>query len=207
MRIYRIKGDGEYESPFWASDEEEKDDGSFWAERDNHDLQSRRKKASDWKKIKLKFNSVSSDKQIRDIDFNLPDSINIFSLKQGLEMIVSDTAKQKLYPYIKHECAFLPVDLVDISSEYWVLYVTNILDCLDIRNSKFGRYKPKRIRKYAFEVNKISKTYLFRLPGHYDYLVDRDFASQLFLNLVQDLELRGFEFWECNNLGQEPIVT
>ena len=64
-----------------------------------------------------------------------------------------------------------------------------------------------RVRKYAFEENKISNSYFFYLFKHFEYLIDRDVSSQLSPNLVQALEFRGFEFWECNNLGQEPIVT
>lgn len=205
MCIYRLKGDGTHLWPNWLPDEERVDHGFFFAERENADPDCRLKIARTWENIRL-F-PYPSDETKHKIEQYFPDAIGISYVYHGIRTIVSEKARQLLKPFISSECVFLPMTLEQSPQKYWVLYVTNILDCLDSKQSKFGRMTPKGIRSYHFLEEKLENTYLFRLPGHYEYLDSHDFATPAFLNLVQDLKIHGFKFWECNRPGQVPIVS
>ncbi len=208
MLVFRLKGGSEYVIAFLPQLMEEvllvKD---FLAERNNSDPMCRLRKAEEWEEIELQPYPGYNYKEGEPFHFN--DVINASNSVLGAGIIVSDHAKLKLAPHIKHECVFLPVNLMPAPQKYWMMYITNVLDCLNIKNSKFShiRFPPKGVRHYSFDVEKLENVHLFRLPGHFDYLEDRDFATQQFLDLTQMLGIRGFEFWELNKPGQDPIVT
>jgi len=208
MLIFKLEGDGEYvtaappgmlEMVVLVKD--------FLAERNNPDPMCRWRKAEEWEEIELQpypgFNYKEGE------PFNFNDVISASNSVLGADIIVNNQTKLKLAPYLEHECVFLPVNLTQAPQKYWMMYITNVLDCLNIKNSKFShiRFPPKGIRRYSFDVEKLENVHLFRLPGHFDYLEARDFATQRFLDLTLKLEIRGFEFWELNKPGQDPIVT
>jgi hypothetical protein len=207
MLVFRLKGDGEYVTAFPELTEEVLIVEDFLAERNNPDPMCRWRKAEEWKEIELQSYPGYNYKEGEAFHFN--DAINASNSVLGAGIIVSDQAKLELTPHIKHECIFLPVNLTQAPQKYWMMYITNVLDCLNIKNSKFShiRFPPKGVRHYSFDVEKLEKVHLFRLPGHFDYLEDRDFATQRFLDLTRKLGIRGFEFWELNKPGQDPIVT
>lgn len=205
MVVYRLRGDSITVFPDWAVGEEKRDHDFFYAERGSTDPECRLKAANMWKSIRLVPFADTAKKDVE--GENLPDAINITYIYHGIGIIVSEHAKQLLEPFLQNECVFLPMILENSSQRYWVLYITKILDCLDEERSKFGRISPKSIRKYFFHEEMLENTYLFRLPGFHEYLDSNDFATQSFLDLVQRLNIHGFEFWECNKPGQDPIVT
>jgi hypothetical protein len=204
MSVFELKGDGEFLVAGLV------DMGllneSFFVEKDNPNPICRWEKAKCWHEIELQtypgFNHVEGTTSY----FN--DVIHARNAVQGIGIIISDDAKTRLSPYVFHECAFLPINLLESPQNYWFMYITNILDCIDVEKSQFrtNRFSPKSVKYYSFDVEKIENTYLFRLPGHYDYLEDRDFATSRFLQLAKELDLKGFEFWECNKPGKDPIV-
>lgn len=208
MTVYRIKGDGEF---FIARLPEELSQGlgtDFLAEYNDASPNSRRQKAQEWSEIPLQlYKGFTTDKTGQSTLFL--DAINACNVVQGAEIIVSNSAKNKIEDYVKGECIFLPVNLLGAPQKYWLLYVTNILDCLVIKDSKLhkNRYSPKSVRHYSFDEKKLENTYLFRLPGHLGYLEDKDFSTSCFLNLVKNEEIRGFEFWFCNKPEDDPIVS
>jgi hypothetical protein len=207
--VYKLKGDSIHIEPRWPAGEERQDHGLFYAERGNADLDCRLKFATTWETIRLfpHHSSFTGSEGECKTDEHFPDAINISYIYHGVRMIISEKSRQLLQPFIGSESVFLPVILEQSPEKYWALYVTKILDCLDVERSKFGRMLPKSIRQYHFLEEKLKDTYLFRLPGHYDFLDSNDFATQAFLNLVLDLGLNGFEFWECNKPCQDPIVS
>jgi hypothetical protein len=208
MLVFKLEGDGEYVTAALPGMLEMvvlvKD---FLAERNNPDPMCRWRKAEEWEEMELHPYPGFNYKEGEPFYFN--DVINASNSVLGADTIVSDQAKLELAPHIEHECVFLPVNLMGAPQKYWMMYVTHVLDCLDIRNSKFShiRNPPKGIAHYSFNVEKLEDVYLFRLPGHFDYLEPRDFATQRFLDLTRKLGIRGFEFWELNKPGQDPIVT
>lgn len=208
MLIFRLKGDGEYVTAAPPERMEEvllvKD---FLAERNNSDPMCRWRKAEEWEEIELQPYPGYNYKEGEPFHFN--DVISASNSVLGAGIVVSNQAKVKLVPHIEHECVFLPVNLTQAPQKYWMMYIANVLDCLDVKNSRFShiRIPPKGVRHYSFDIEKLENVHLFRLPGHFDYLEDRDFATQRFLDLTQKLEIRGFEFWELNKPGQDPIVT
>lgn len=208
MLVFGLRGGSEYVTAFPPQLMEEVllvED--FLAERNNPDSMCRWRKAEEWKEIELRPYPGYNYKEGEAFHFN--DVINASNSVLGAGIIVSNRAKLELAPHIERECVFLPVNLTQAPQKYWMMYITNVLDCLNIKNSKFShiRFPPKGVRYYSFDVEKLENVHLFRLSGHFDYLEDRDFATQRFLDLTQKLGIRGFEFWELNKPDQDPIVT
>jgi hypothetical protein len=208
MIIFKLRGDSE----FIAAAKPEAMNSivtveNFLAERDNSDPMCRWEKAKEWKEIDLLPYPGYSYEEGEPFRFN--DVISAGASILGASIIVSDQARLKLMPYIGKECVFLPVHLLQAPQKYWMIYITNILDCLNIKDSKFTNklYPPRRIKHYSFDIKKLANVYLFRLPGHFDYLDDKDLATQRFLDLTQNLGIGGFEFWDLNKPDQDPIVT
>jgi hypothetical protein len=207
MRIFRLRGGSEYVAASLAGSLEQAIVMNFLAERDNPDPMCRCKKADEWNEIALQPHPGYNHQPSQNLHFN--DAINASNAVQGASIIVSDHAKQLLIPHVSGECVFLPVRLEQAPQKYWLMYVTNVLDCLNVKDSKFirRRFPPNGVKYYTFEADKLENIYLFRFPGHFDYLEDKDFATQRFLDLIQQLGLSGFEFWELNKSEQDPIVT
>jgi hypothetical protein len=205
MEIFRLQGDGEYLVAGFLEHQDKVED--FFVEYKNSDPMCRLKRSQEWYEIVLQPYPGFNHKQGQDFYFG--DVIRARNIVQGAGIMISDFAKTRLEPYIQHECAFLPVNLLQAPQKYWFIYITNILDALNIEKSQFksNRFSPKTVKYYSFDSNQLENVYLFRLPGHFDYLGDRDFATLRFLELTQKLELKGFEFWDCNNPHKDPIVT
>lgn len=169
----------------------------FMPERNSPNLSSRIKVIQNWRLIEVSsFSREDYEAGIEGLVFL--DAVSYSAPLMGFHTLVSNSAKEKLEPYIKDECAFLPLTLVGAPEQYWVLYVTKIVNCLDMSRSKFGKFSPRSIRLYFFHEENISSRYLFRLPGpaHLDYMSTDDFATEAFRALVNELDISGFTFIE-----------
>lgn len=156
----------------------------------------------------LKFESRPSDDRRVKARFLDVIGINPFTpdggILLGFECIVSESARDKLAPYLKDECTFVPVELAGAPQPYYILWVHKICDSLDEERSRLGDddFTPGKKRPFraVFHLDKINATYLFRVP-QWKYDMDCDLALTSFRDLVHDLKITGFTFQAGGKFG------
>ena len=134
------------------------------------------------RKVKVKFlDALSIDRH----------TLDCFIL--GMDTLVSESARDKLAPFLKEECSFIPVDLVGAPQPYFVMWIHKICDAIDEERSLLGNddWNPLKKRPFraAFHLNKIDAHYLFRVP-QWKYSMDCDLALKPFRDLVEKLKIR-----------------
>ena len=112
-------------------------------------------------------------------------------------LVFSDECVKKLYSLIQGDAELLPLEFEN--STYYGINVISLLDCVDLANSSFKRYKSTgRIMKFnnlSFRKNMLENHHLFRLTeGPITYYVSDEFKNAVISN-----GLTGFAFkliWE-----------
>ena len=174
----------------------------------------RRIKALDARKIvpsainTLKFQSKSLDDHCIKPKFLDVIEVNSFTpnggVLLGFDYVVSEFARDKLLPYLKNECTFVPVEIADVPQQYYIMWVHHICDVVDEERSRLGEdeLSPERKRPFraVFHLNKIDSTYLFRVP-QWKYDMDCDLALKPFRDLVKKLRISGFTFQAGGKFG------
>jgi len=118
---------------------------------------------------------------------------------KGASTLVSESARDKLAPFLKEECVFVPTTVEGAPQPYYILWVRKIFDALDEERTQikpgsiFGPPK-KRVFRGKFHLDKIDATFLFRVPQWKYEQMDHDFALKPFRDLVKQLKIKGFEF-------------
>lgn len=101
-----------------------------------------------------------------------------------------------LTPLIGHMVEFLPLHCED--SEFFMINVIKVIDCLDTERSEFEHLSYKRIprvSKYVFKANCVDDTSIFKIPEN----LGATFVTNSFKNSVENNGLIGLEFrkvWE-----------
>jgi len=94
--------------------------------------------------------------------------------------------------HIEDEVEVLPVDVAGY--DYRLLNPVKVVDCLNKQICKFTDFttgKVKSIDNYAFHLDKLQGTYLFKTP---ELSATRMYATDLFRDLVLAHGLKGLEF-------------
>jgi hypothetical protein len=118
----------------------------------------------------------------------------------GFKTIVSESAANKLAPYLGDECIFVPVNLDGAPQTYYIMWLTKIYDAVDEKRSMIldATYPgQKRAFNVSFFLKDIEAKYLFRAPG-WKYtagLLNKDLCLKAFRDLVLQLKLTGFCFY------------
>lgn len=89
-------------------------------------------------------------------------------LLAGIQTIVSESARDKLAPYLKDECIFVPTCVEGAPEPYYILWVRTICDALIEEQSILRPVthfpSKKSVFRGVFDMNKVNVNYLFRLP-------------------------------------------
>ena len=90
----------------------------------------------------LKFESKTPDDRRVKARFLDVIGINPFTpdggILLGFEYIVSESARDKLAPYLKDECSFIPLAVAGVPQPYYIIWVHQIEDALDEERSRLG---------------------------------------------------------------------
>ena len=156
----------------------------------------------------LKFFSKPSDDHRVKAKFLDAIEINSFTpnggILLGFDCAVSEVARDKLIPFLKDECTFVPIEIQGVPQPYYIMWVHKIYDALDEERSRLGddELSPERKRPFraVFHLDKIDATYLFRVP-QWKYDMDCDLALKPFRDLVKQLKISGFSFQAGGKFG------
>ena len=176
--------------------------GNAWyPELSSSEANCRRSAALNW--ITLEISWTVGETQAKPAVW--ADALGFGKTIRGFETLVSESARNILLPYIGGECLFLPVEIPEAPTRYFVLYVTRLLDCLDSRTSRFSGENPFGPRLVSLPSLKSEKVngFLFRLMGGLGYQLDYDFATDEFITLVRGLGLRGFKIQRQRGSSEE----
>lgn len=111
----------------------------------------------------------------------------------GGDPVCSAAVWEVLRPHLEEEVQDLPIIVED--EPYFLLNVVNIVDCLDVPASQMiysplGNGSIIDIRRYAFHLDKVGRSKLFRIPQ----LPARVFATASFCDLVAKHSFVGLHF-------------
>lgn len=110
--------------------------------------------------------------------------------------VFSKRAVDMLKPIMGSQVEVLPLKFK--SADYFLINVTNVLDCMDYTESKFVREPVLLFQKYAFVLDKISEWTIFKTVEEVQVCT---FVTDRFVGIVKGAELSGFEFklvWESD---------
>lgn len=116
--------------------------------------------------------------------------------------VMSSRAKKIFEPMLGASAQWLPLDFEEC--QYWILNSLNILDSLDLSETKIS-YLPNGlvwgIDEYAFKLSTIANEWLFKVPQKtYDCL-----ATDQFRSLVEKENLTGFYFQPMWDSEHKPF--
>lgn len=167
--------------------------GARWyPELDSGDISARELVVPNWTPISMWFVAPDDGRRPR-----FTDAVGYGAIR-GIGTFVSARARDVLAPVVASECHFLPVEVRDAPTRYYAMYVTRLLDCLDVARSRFGRPPtnlPAPISVPRLIDSRVSG-FLFRLVGGCGYQFDYDFATERFVELSRSLGLSGFRYRE-----------
>jgi hypothetical protein len=113
-------------------------------------------------------------------------------VQMGTLLVCGNEAWQLLENKLKNEVQPLPIKVGEL--HYYILNVTNIVDCLDTSASRFLRTPfdatGGEIIKYVFQQDKLVNTFLFAIPQMPKIV----FATSAFKDLVEGLQLQDITF-------------
>jgi hypothetical protein len=125
---------------------------------------------------------------------------------RGIHTLVSGRARGLLEPHIATECAFVPTQLKGASGEWFVLWVTNVVDNVDVAQSRLevldwrsNGEELLRPQRLAFRPS-AQVRHLFRLP-QWRYFRDDDLCTPAFRELVRQCGLTGFDWIVAGGTG------
>jgi|GEM_PF-955285 len=120
--------------------------------------------------------------------------------------LISNDAKRKLENEIQSLVEFLPVEILDSDGEYYILNVSNILDCLDKKKPNLTMSSDGinilDIKEYSF--NTIDNFYskVFRIKNFEKTIYVNDDIKSLFENSG----LKGFKFEDTSLPYENPFT-
>ncbi|MGC7873762.1 imm11 family protein [Desulfosporosinus sp. SYSU MS00001] len=177
MRIYKLKSDVEnYE---WLTLVNEED----WRMM-NH-LFNGQPAAEKYRSIQvIKMNDQDRDRPLSDCPYLMP----------GIS-ILNQKAIDKIWHLFSPYSELLP--LSSYEGKFYIVHVTNILDCIDYQKSIFKRFKNSpesqimRFIKYAFHSDKVGSNLIFKIIDQPKSTV---FVTQEFVNYVNSTDITGLKF-------------
>lgn len=156
----------------------------------NRDTAARRNVLSIWKSITLRpsaYKGKPDPKRLKDI--------HSFSTFAGLSMIVSQRCRGVLEHEFPGAALYLPVEVEGASQSYWGLWVTQVLDALDLKQSQITEIAPtlRRVGVRRYREDVIANHGMFRLPMIYG---ESDHVTSEFKAIVERHRLTNFRFWD-----------
>jgi hypothetical protein len=117
------------------------------------------------------------------------------NVNHNVHPVFSDRAKQVLAPHLDGLGQWIEL-VADPDPTYWLFYITNVVDALDLANSEVVYFpstpgKVMAIDRYSFKPEAVRDQWLFTLPqrpGSNRCVTDR------FVDLVRQHGLTGLEF-------------
>lgn len=109
--------------------------------------------------------------------------------------IINEKAYKVLYPYLKEHSQIF--QLKNENKIFYVINVTDIIDCLDYDNSEIKYFSSSNrvmdIEKYVFHSEKLKKATIFKLP---EFPKGISYATEEFKKVVEENNIIGFKFKE-----------
>lgn len=143
----------------------------------------------------------NTDSTPRDSDARFGDYSN---LSHDVHPVFSQRAKDLLTPHLQGLGQW--VELVSDEAPYWLFYITNVVDALDVERSKLlyfpGGSKVMEISTFSFRPDIVRDQFLFTLPqrpGNHRLVTDR------FIDFVREHNLTGFSFDLLWSAEQGPV--
>jgi hypothetical protein len=127
-------------------------------------------------------------------------ALNDFVLGFAEAPFVSQRAKAALEPVLGKEAEFRAIGRI-LNEDYYIMNVTNLVDCLDESNSKIvysdddGRVLS--VRQAVFLRRRMGDVSLFKVPQD----MGRIYATDRLVEVVRKIKLTGVGFELSNNVG------
>lgn len=120
--------------------------------------------------------------------------------------VISEAALTILNSIIHDDVELLDIEIKNENRRFYLVNVTNILDCLDYDNSVIKRFDNGKIiciPVHAFFEEKTTEAAVFRLPDHESEV----FATERFVEAVENSSLEGFSFQETPEEDENPFAV
>ena len=109
--------------------------------------------------------------------------------------IINEKAYKVLYPYLKKHSQIF--QLKNESKIFYVINVTDIIDCLDYKKSELKLFpssgRVMRVIRYAFKTDKLKNATIFKLP---EFPKGISYATEELKKVVEENNITGFKFKE-----------
>ncbi len=109
--------------------------------------------------------------------------------------IINEKAYNVLYPYLKEHSQIFR--LKNKNKIFYVINVTDIIDCLDYEKSELKRFpssgRVMRVTKYVFRTKKLKNATIFKLP---EFPKGISYVTEQFKKVVEENNITGFKFKE-----------
>jgi hypothetical protein len=147
-----------------------------------------KRRGSSWKPVAMRRLKDSGDgRLLRPVDFPCGSG--------GDGLLMTDTARIKIGPYLQHYGEFLPLNCDE--GKFWTFHVTHFVDALDEKASDVLRASDDpdyilMIHKHVFHPEKLTADWMFKLPqsrGRGAFYV-----TDPFVNLIRGSGLTGLRF-------------
>lgn len=110
-------------------------------------------------------------------------------------LVANKDSLEKIQRLISSEIEVLP--LASEKNEYYILNILQVIDCLDLDNSKIKKYKAVdeilEIQKYAFIESMLVGKIIFKIKG---YETAEVFCTDIFKEYIEDEHITGLIFEE-----------
>lgn len=178
---------------FWVDPVEmpnEREALKYWTPELNRDTAARRDVLCVWEPVVLRMSTYKGKPDPRRLK-----DIHGFSAFAGLAMIVSQRCRDVLQHEFPGAAMYLPVEVLGAPQQYWALWVTEVVDALDLEQSQITEIAPtlKRVSIRQYQEDVIANYAMFRLPMVYG---ESDHVTDEFRTIVEKHGLTNFGFWD-----------
>lgn len=119
---------------------------------------------------------------------------DVFSVEVS-SFILNEYAFHILSPYLKGHTQIFKIK--NQESLFYVINVTDIIDCLDYDKSEIKRFpssgRVMRVTKYSFIKSKLKNAIIFKLP---EFVKTTCYVTEEFKKVVEENHIKGFKFEE-----------
>ena len=159
-------------------------DSPSWGEEQNRMMDGSRH-AKDWDDFEVTQLEESLCQNHRD-------ALDVLVFYGGLQLLVSEKAKQCISDICPHEAEFLLVRYK--GQRWWFLNAISVIDCLDLETSDYKTFSTGRIMwiyRYGFRQSAIESHLMFRAQG---FPYDGPYVTDYFKDCIEKAGLKGFAF-------------
>jgi hypothetical protein len=162
----------------------------YWTLDLNKDTAARRSVLGVWNSVVLELRTHKGKpdpKRLKDI--------HGFSGYAGLSSVVSDRCRVVLQNEFPDSALYLPVEIEGLAQRYWALWITDVVDALDLDRSQLTTIAPTltRVGIRCYREEAVESHPLFRLPMVYG---EPDHVTDQFKAVIEKYKLTNFLFWD-----------